>query len=81
MKLSFSGRALRDYQKLPKNLQKTADKQFGFLLRNLKHPSLHAKKYDESLGVWQARISKSYRIYFRIVGDVYQIITIIKHPK
>lgn len=81
MKLSFSARALRDYKKLPKNLRKIADKQFGLLLRNLKYPSLHAKKYDESLDVWQARISKSYRVYFRIAGDVYQIITIIKHLK
>ncbi len=81
MKLSFSGKALRDYQKLPKNLQKTADKQFSFLLRGLKHPSLHAKKYDENLDVWQARVSKSYRVYFRIERDVYQIIAIIKHPK
>lgn len=81
MKLSFSDKAVSDYQKLPKSLRKAADKQFNLLLRNLKHPSLHAKKYDESMDVWQARISKSYRVYFRIVSDVYQIITIVKHPK
>lgn len=46
MKFLLSRRALRDYQKLTNELQKTADKQFMLLLRNIMHPSLHAKKYD-----------------------------------
>ena len=31
------------------------------------HPSLHAKKYDESTGLWQARANQSWRFYFTIV--------------
>jgi plasmid maintenance system killer protein len=52
-----------------------------FLADNLQHPSLHAKKYDESQGVWQARINKAWRFYFLIENDTYIIVRIIPHPK
>lgn len=81
MRFLLSRRAKRDYLKLTKTLQKAADKQFYLLLKNLMYPSLHAKKYDETKEIWQARVSKSYRFYFRISGDVYEIVTISKHPK
>ena len=81
MKLLFSAKALRDYQNSPERVQQAADKQLNFLLKNLKHSSLRAKKYDESKDVWQARITKDWRFYFQIRKDVYRIIMIIKHPK
>ncbi|OGM93600.1 hypothetical protein A2935_03195 [Candidatus Wolfebacteria bacterium RIFCSPLOWO2_01_FULL_47_17b] len=60
---------------------KIADKQFSFLLRNIRHPSLRAKKYDETRSIWQARISDNLRFYFKIRGDEYYVLTIVKHPK
>jgi plasmid maintenance system killer protein len=51
------------------------------LVENLRHPSLHAKKYDESEDLWQARVNRSWRFYFNIVGDTYVIRDIIPHPK
>jgi len=79
MNILFSERAKRDYENMPETLQKIADKQFNFLLNDLRHPSLHAKKYEEERGIWQARINKSWRFYFRIKGGIYEIVTIIKH--
>lgn len=81
MKFLFSKKAQRDYENLTKASQKTADKQFNFLLQNLRHPSLQAKKYDEAKDIWQARISKDLRFYFQIRRNTYFLITIIKHPK
>jgi hypothetical protein len=40
-----------------------------------------AKKYDERLDEWQARVSRGYRFYFQIEGDTYVIVGITKHPK
>lgn len=57
------------------------DKQIGFLLTNLRHPSLRAKKYDEAQDIWQARVDGSYRFYFRIKGDTYELLSVIPHPK
>ena len=81
MQIIFSKKATRDYENLILGLRKTADKQFNFLLKNLKYVSLHAKKYDEARDIWQARINKDWRFYFQIRGDIYYIVTIIKHPK
>jgi mRNA-degrading endonuclease RelE of RelBE toxin-antitoxin system len=81
MKLLFSERALRDYNALSPTLQASVDKQLALLLTNLRHPSLHAKKYDERRDIWQGRITRDYRFYFRIEDDTYAIISIRKHPK
>lgn len=81
MRVEFSAHAIRDYEALPTKLKQATDKQFAFLLKNFLHPSLRSKKYNESEDIWQARITKSYRFYFKIVGDTYYIIRVIKHPK
>jgi uncharacterized LabA/DUF88 family protein len=43
-------------------------KQLKFLERNLHHPSLRARKYDEARDIWQARLNDNWRFYFQIVG-------------
>jgi mRNA-degrading endonuclease RelE of RelBE toxin-antitoxin system len=56
-------------------------KQTELLIQNLQHPSLHAKKYNETNDVWQARVNKSWRFYFTIAGDTYFILAVGPHPK
>ena len=71
----------RNYAKAPQQVQRAFDKQSSLLLQNLHHPSLRAKKDDESLGLWQARVNKDWRFYFLIQHDGYLIVNIIPHPK
>jgi mRNA interferase RelE/StbE len=71
----------RNYAKAPQPIQRAFDKQSLLLLQNLHHPSLRAKKYDESQGLWQARVNKDWRFYFLIQDDAYLIVNIIRHPK
>lgn len=47
----------------PPNVRKAFLKQIKFLAADLRHPSLHAKKYDESRDFWQARVTKDWRFY------------------
>jgi plasmid maintenance system killer protein len=42
---------------------------------------LHAKKYDEAAGRWQARVNDDWRFYFQIVGDTYRVTGLMPHPK
>ena len=49
--------------------------------QNLRHPSLHAKKYDATRDIWQARVTRGWRFYFQIEGDTYTILSLIPHPK
>ena len=81
MKILMTRAAERDYRDLVPELQKRVVKQLGLLLGNRNHPSLHAKKFDEHNNVWQARVTRSHRFYFKIVGDTYAILRIIAHPK
>ena len=71
----------RNYAKAPQQVQRAFDKQSLLLIQNLHHPSLRAKKYNESLGLWQARVNKDWRFYFLIQHDEYLIVNIIPHPK
>ena len=80
MKVAFSNRSVRQYGKLPAAVQARFDKQLGFLLSNLKHPSLLAKKYDEAANLRQVRVYDQYRLYFQIHGDTYRILIITGHP-
>ena len=41
----------------PPEVQKAFGKQLTNLLRDLRHPSLRAKKYEERTALWQARIN------------------------
>ncbi|MSQ48545.1 MAG: hypothetical protein EXR78_09235 [Deltaproteobacteria bacterium] len=81
MTFRFTDKAVRDYNALSAVLQARVDKQLALLLQNLRHPSLRAKKYDEARDIWQGRVNQVYRFYFQILGDTYEILTIIPHPK
>ncbi len=81
MRIRISGNANDAYSELSSALREATDKQFVFLLRDIRHPSLRAKKYDEASGLWQARVNKSWRFYFVIQGDKYLVLSITKHPK
>jgi mRNA-degrading endonuclease RelE of RelBE toxin-antitoxin system len=81
MTASFTLRFCKQYQKLSQQRQARFDKQLAFLLSNLRHPSLRAKKYDEANDIWQARVDDDYRFYFQIEDDTYMLLSIIPHPK
>ena len=81
MKLAYTNTALNTLKDLPAVIRKAFYKQAGFLVQNLHHPSLHAKKYDEAEDKWQARVNKNWRFYFKIIGDTYVIQDITPHPK
>jgi mRNA-degrading endonuclease RelE of RelBE toxin-antitoxin system len=80
MRLRFTEKADKDYAGLPVNIRKAFAKQLGFLLANLRHSSLHAKKYSETGDIWQGRVTRGWRFYFKIEGDEYIILSIISHP-
>ena len=81
MKLRFTDRADKDYAVLPPAIRKAFAKQLHFLLNDMRHPSLQTKKYSESLDLWQGRVNRDWRFYFKIEGDEYVIISVVPHPK
>ena len=69
----------RSYIKAPLDIKRAFLKQAAFLLQDIRHPSLHAKRYDAT--TWQARVTRDWRFYFRIEGDTYILLDSMRHPK
>jgi len=80
MRIEYSDRFRSEYALCPPIVRKACDKQLGFLKNSLNHPSLHAKKYDESLNLWQARVTLNWRLYFTIEGGAYRLHKLTAHP-
>jgi hypothetical protein len=51
------------------------------LEKNLLHPGLPARKYSEAKDIWQGRVSRGWRFYFRIVEGAIIIIEVGPHPR
>lgn len=81
MRLYYTERFRRSYAQATAEIQARCDKQLALLAEDLRHPSLRAKKYDEARGVWQARVTRSWRFYFLIERDVYYLLDLMPHPK
>jgi len=81
MRLSYSRHFLEQYAAAPLPVQRAFVKQAALLLKDLRHPSLRAKKYQAGVDIWQARVTRSWRFYFSIVGDEYRLHEIVRHPK
>lgn len=46
MRVRFSERFRRSYESVPPAIQRTFHRKLEFLLQDLRHPSLRAKKYE-----------------------------------
>lgn len=69
----------RSFRKLSPEIKTAFRKQIGFLLKDIRHPSLRSKKYDESRDIWQARVNNNVRFYFNVISDCYLLLDIEKH--
>ncbi len=81
MTIEYTNKFKRVFSKFPREIKKKLYKQASFLLNNLRHPSLYAKKFDEADDIWQARVDKNVRFYFKIKNDIYILKDIKNHPK
>lgn len=81
MKLFFTERFRKSYADAPPAIKRAFNKQAKYLEGDLRHPSLRAKKYNEANDIWQARITRDWRFYFKIENDAYYLLDMIPHPK
>jgi len=81
MKVYYSDSFKKPTRMLRQPSKKLLANRRVILLQDMRHPSLKAKKYDESNDIWQARVNKSWRFYFTIKGDFYYLVNIRSHPK
>ena len=78
MKIKRTESFLKDYRRLPVEIQGQVDKQLGYLIQNPRHPSLHVKKL-RGTDKFEIRVSKGYRLTFRYADDVLELRRIGTH--
>ena len=81
MRLRYHPRVASQLADAPPAIRRAFDRKVELLAQNLQHPSLRAKKYDEANDIWQARVTKGWRLYFQIEDDMYTILSVTPHPK
>jgi mRNA-degrading endonuclease RelE of RelBE toxin-antitoxin system len=81
MNVRLSDRAIAQLAVAPPAIQKAFIKQISFLSRDVTHPSIHAKKYDETDKLWQGRVNQDWRFYYTVLNDCYRVEAIVPHPK
>jgi mRNA-degrading endonuclease RelE of RelBE toxin-antitoxin system len=67
--VSLTPHFVRSFIAMPSAVQKAFGKQLGLLLRDTMHPSLDVKLYAEERDIWQARVTRGYRLYFTVEHD------------
>ncbi|MBI2252744.1 MAG: hypothetical protein HYU63_08425 [Armatimonadetes bacterium] len=79
-RILFAGRFHKDYLKLPQEIQKKADQQILRLAKGeFSHPSLRAKKMEGEEKVWEASVTKNYRLVFKLEYDLISFLKIGAH--
>lgn len=79
MQYYYTAKFKKQYKKLLQQIKELLQKQLGFLLVNLQHPSLNIKKMNDPREIWEARITDSYRFTFQIQTDFYILRTVGTH--
>lgn len=69
MRLRRTEHFKHSYKKLPKFVQKKAERILTLLAADLRHPSIRAKKIQGAGDIWEGRIDKFHRFTFKINGD------------
>jgi len=70
MKIFYSEVFKKDFQNLPKEIQKITEKKLNLFVKNSHHPSLRIKKIKGLQNIWEGSITKSYRFTFLIKKDI-----------
>ena len=81
MRLRYHPRVAAQLADAPPAIGRAFARKVELLAQNLQHPSPRAKKYDEANDIWQARVTKGWRLYFQIADDMYTILSVTPHPK
>lgn len=69
----------RRVSKFPVNIQRKLEKQLMFLIEDVRHPSLHARKMSGEINKYEARIDYHYRFTYAMSNDTVTILAVGLH--
>ena len=75
----FSKRFKKEYNALPKEIQKAFDKKLTVFLQNMFHPSLRVKRIQGTKDRWEGSVTMKYRFTFEFAENMLIFRTIGTH--
>jgi len=65
----FSKRFKKEYNNLPKEIQKSFDQKLQLFLKDIYHPSLRVKRIQGTKNRWEGSITMKYRFTFEFLEN------------
>lgn len=81
MSIQFTERFVRQYERLPKSIQKKADKALRLLDTDFRHPGLRSHPLEGARGIFEASVDDKYRLTFERRGDVLSMRNVDNHDE
>jgi len=82
MKFIYTRQFIKEYKKLPQDIQNKLKDKVKLLEKNFSHPSLRIKKLNMKIGsveIWAGSLTMNYRFLFSIYEDYYTFLHIGTH--
>ena len=75
----FSKRFKKEYNRLPKKIQKAFNEKLTLFLKEISHPSLRIKRIPGTKNQWEGSVTMKYRFTFEFLKDEVLFRTIGSH--
>ena len=81
MSLQFTERFVKQYERLPKTIQRKVDKALRLLDADFRHPGLQSHPVEGLKGIFEAYVDTKYRLTFERHGDVFVMRNVDNHDE
>ena len=79
MPIQFTERFAKQYERLPKTIQRKVDKALRQLDADFRHPGLRSHPIEGVRGIFEAYVDVKYRLTFERHGDVFVMRNVDNH--
>lgn len=79
MPIQFTERFVKQYERLPENVQKKVDKALRLIDINFRHPGLRSHPLERSGDIFEAYVDIKYRLTFERRGNIFIMRNVDNH--
>ncbi len=81
MPIRFTERFVRQYERLPKTIQKKVDRTLFLLESDFRHPGLRSHPLEGVKGIFEAYVDSKYRMTFERRGEIFIMRNVDNHDE
>lgn len=81
MPIQLTERFVKQYERLPKSIQRKVDKALRLLETDFRHPGLRSHPVEGTRGIFEAYVDAKYRMTFERYGDVLLMRNVDNHDE